>query len=174
MTTVEFNKKFNKLEDQLFAFAMKLTRNKENAKDLMQETAMRAYGNRHRFQEGTYFKSWITTIMYNSFVNHYRKQRTRNKVESPIEKCMHAVGQKAVTNTGDSRIMMKELDKMVNSLNDGYRKPFEMFFEGYHYDEISAEMNIPMGTVKSRIFYARKQLKEMVVNRYGTPNVRRA
>ncbi len=174
MTTVEFNQNFSQLEDQLFAFAMKLTRNRENAKDLVQETAMRAYGNRNSFQEGTYFKSWITTIMYNSFINHYRKQRTRNKVETPFVKCMNAIRNKSVHNTGDSRIMMKELGKMLENLTVDYRKPFKMFFEGYHYDEISEAMNIPIGTVKSRIFYARKQLKNMVVNRYGTANVRRA
>ena len=70
MTTTEFNNHVNKIESLLFGFAMRLTRNKENARDLMQETLMRCFDKRDRFRPGTNFKSWMTTVMYNSYINH--------------------------------------------------------------------------------------------------------
>lgn len=172
MSALEFNASFSKLHDLLFAFAMKLTRNKEDAKDLMQETAMLAYANIHRFEPGTHFKSWVSTIMRNSFINNYRKMKTRNKVEKPIEDYLYAVENKAVSNQASSMIMQKELTIILDNLANEYKVPFLMFFQGYHYDEISEHMNLPIGTVKSRIFYARKQLKDMIEKRYKTPELR--
>jgi len=167
MTPQQFNTKINKLQSLLFGFAMKLTSDKENAKDLMQETLMRCYDKRDRFQEGTHFKSWVTTVMYNSYINHYRKRKTKRKVIKPVENFNLVVENKCVDGDAYSIIMMKELKKMVTSLSDDYKIPFEMHVKGYQYDEISEKMDIPVGTVKSRIFYARKKLKAMVTNIYG-------
>lgn len=166
MTAIEFKFKFQELEDLLFGFAMKLTRNREDAKDLMQETAMRAYGNIKRFRTGTNFKAWVSTIMHHSFINHYRKRKTRNQVEAPIEDCMYAVRSKTIKANAFSSIMMKELMKMIDQLSDDYRKPFMMHYRGFQYKEIAEQLEVPIGTVKSRIFYARKNLKEMILKHY--------
>jgi len=166
MTTSEFNENVNKIESLLFGFAMKLTRNKDNAQDLMQETLMRCFDKRDRFQKGTNFKSWSTTVMYNSFINHYRKRKTRNKVIKPVEDFNIMVENKSMEGNALSMIMMKELTAMIGNLPSDYKIPFKMFVEGYQYDEISEKLNIPMGTVKSRIFYARKKLKNMVKVKY--------
>ncbi|MEM6321943.1 MAG: sigma-70 family RNA polymerase sigma factor [Bacteroidota bacterium] len=174
MTTTEFNDRYQALENLLFAFAMKLTKNRVNAQDLMQETLCRAYKNRNRFKEGTNFKAWITTIMRNNFINDYRKQRTRNKVEAPIEDCGYFVENKSVDGNTNSIMMMKELNGMVNNLSDNLRIPFTMFFDGYHYDEIATQLNVPIGTIKSRIFFARKKLRAMIKSNYGTIHLRRA
>ena len=174
MTALQFNNQLEKIEDLLFGFAMKLTRNRDNAKDLMQETLMRSFDKRDRFKNGTNFKAWMTTIMYNSYVNHYRKRKTRNRVETPIEDCGLAISNKPAVERVQSVIMLDELKKMINALSDDYKTPFLMFFRGYHYDEIAETMDIPMGTVKSRIFYARKKLQEAVSIRYGTENPLRA
>lgn len=107
MNALEFNTSFAKVHDLLFSFAMKLTRNKEDAKDLMQETTMLAFANLHRFEPGTHFKSWVSTIMRNSFINHYRKMKTRNKVEQPIEDFLYAVENKMVTDTAYSMMTQK-------------------------------------------------------------------
>lgn len=168
MTNAAFKNNLAKIESLLFGFAMKLTHNKENAKDLMQETLLRSFNNKDRFTEGTNFKAWMTTIMYNSFVNNYRKKKTRNKVVKPVEDFSYLIASKSVEGNGDSVIMVKELKKMVNNLSDNYKVPFEMMCEGYQYDEIAEKTNLPMGTVKSRIFYARKKLQIMVNNRYGS------
>lgn len=174
MTTLEFNSLYQPLEDLLFAFAMKLTRDKVDASDLMQETLCRAYKNKDRFREGTNFKAWITTIMRNNFINDFRKMKTRNRVEAPIEDYAYFVENKAIDGDAGSIIMMKELRNMVNSLSTDFQKPFDMFNDGYHYDEIAQAMNIPIGTVKSRIFFARKKLRGMVEAQYGTISLRRA
>ena len=174
MTTTEFNNRYQPITGLLFAFAMKLTRNRVNAEDLMQETLCRAYKNRKRFQMGTNFKSWITTIMRNNFINDYRKQKTRNSVESPIEGFGYFIENKSVEGNANSIIMMKELTSLVDGLSNDFKQPFVMFKDGYHYDEIAEAMNIPIGTVKSRIFFARKKLKGMIKQQYGTTLFRRA
>ncbi|MEM1119160.1 MAG: sigma-70 family RNA polymerase sigma factor [Bacteroidota bacterium] len=174
MTTLEFNALYQPLEDLLFAFAMKLCRDRVDAQDLMQETLCRAYKNKDRFTMGTNFKSWITTIMRNNYINEYRKRKTRNRVEAPVEDYGYMVENKPATGSAGAIIMLKELNGMVNSLSEDFKKPFTMFNDGFHYDEIATEMNIPIGTVKSRIFFARKKLKGMIHAQYGTTNLRRA
>ncbi len=174
MTSSAFNAQYQPLEDLLFAFAMKLTRDTVNAQDLMQETLCRAYKAKDRFKEGTNFKAWITTIMRNNYINEFRKLKTRNRVEAPVEDYGYMVENKGSQGDAGSLIMMKELTGMVDSLSEDFQKPFVMFMDGYHYDEIAAEMNIPMGTVKSRIFFARKKLKSMVQAQYGSLHALRA
>lgn len=167
MTVTEFNTRFDNLESLLFGFAMKLTKNRDRSRDLMQETTLRAFKNKDRFREGTNFKAWITTIMRNSFINEYRKQRTRNKAEQPVEDILHLANEAVVGEEASSSIMMKELSSIVAELSDTYRVPFTMFYNGYQYSEIATQMGLPIGTVKSRIFFARKELKAAVTDKYG-------
>lgn len=167
MTPLEFNQQYDSLYDLLFAFAMKLTRNVEDAKDLMQETVTNAYANRHRFEVGTNFKAWITTIMRNAFINEYRKRRTRNKVEEPIENVMYMVENKPSMDETDRIVQMKDLGKILDSLNIEHRLPFLMFFRGYQYNEIAEHFDLPIGTVKSRIYFAREKLKNMIQRNYA-------
>jgi RNA polymerase sigma-70 factor (ECF subfamily) len=167
MTVTEFNSKYETIENLLIGFAMKLTKNRNRANDLMQETVMRAYKNRDRFRDGTNFKAWVTTIMRNSFINDYRKQKTRNRVEQPVEDVINLASSAIKKEEASSNIMMEELNTIVDSLSDTYRVPFMMFYEGFSYLEIAEKMNLPIGTVKSRIFFARKQLKAKVEARYG-------
>lgn len=168
MTVNEFNTRFAELEDLLFGFAMKLTKNRDASKDLMQETVMRAFNNKDRFQNGTNFKAWVTTIMRNSFINDYRRQRTRNRAEAPVEDLLHIANDAVVKESATSSIMMQELEKILAALSDTYRIPFSMFYRGYSYIEIGENLNLPIGTVKSRIFFARKQLQAAVTERFGS------
>ncbi|MEM6316954.1 MAG: sigma-70 family RNA polymerase sigma factor [Bacteroidota bacterium] len=174
MTTEEFNERYQPLKTLLYAFAVKLTKNRANADDLVQETLCRAYKNRDRFKAGTNFKAWITTIMRNSFINDFRKQKARNKVEAPIEDYSYFIENKSVGDNANSLIMMKELTNIINALSDDFKIPFNMFTDGYHYHEIAASMGIPIGTVKSRIFFARKKLRSVIKSRYGITNLTRA
>jgi len=167
MTVTEFNTRFENLENLLFGFAMKLTKNRDRSKDLMQDTLMRAFRNKDRFRPGTNFKAWVTTIILNSFINEYRKQRTRNRVEQPVEDIRSLSNTTMTSEKATSAVTMKELSKIVNSLSDIYRIPFKMFYEGYSYLEIAAELDLPIGTVKSRIFFARKELKKAITAEYA-------
>lgn len=175
MTTLKFNHNLAQIQSLLFAFAMKLTNNnREDANDLYQETVMRAFASKERFEEGTNFKAWVTTIMRNCYINEYRKRRTRNQMEQPLEDSQEVAVRQAVRNDAGTIIMMKELHVMLNNMDDAHRIPFEMFFNGYEYQEISEQLDLPMGTVKSRIFFARKKMKDMIQGSYGMEYFRRA
>ncbi|GAB5551692.1 MAG: RNA polymerase sigma factor [Saprospiraceae bacterium] len=167
MSTFDFQTKFSTLENLLFAFAMKLTRNQDRAKDLMQETAFRAFRHRSKFRPGTNFKAWVTTIMRNTFINNYRRKKTRNQVEAPIEEYAFALESKTIQNGASNRLMMQELMDMLDTLSDLYKVPFLMHHKGFQYMEIAEQLDIPIGTVKSRIFFARRKMKEMIYANYG-------
>jgi RNA polymerase sigma-70 factor (ECF subfamily) len=160
MTKLEFNKKFSTHREKLYGFALKLTRSTNDANDLMQETAFRAFKNRDRFRAGTNFKAWVSTIMRNTFINNYRKKKTRNRTEKPIEDNWEALKKKAVSNKAESNLSVREIQNTIDQLDDPFRQPFMMFFEGYQYKEIAEKMDLKIGTVKSRIFFARKKIKQ--------------
>lgn len=167
MTAIEFNCQFNSLQHKLLPFAYKLTNNLEDAKDLIQETAMRAFNNKEKFESGTNFRAWMTTIMRNTFINIYRKKKNRATSSEPSDSYVFVNENHAVDNSAHSNMMMVELDGIMHSLDNIYRKPFLLFFEGYKYEEIAEDMNLPIGTVKSRIFFARQKLMETINRSYG-------
>ena len=167
MSTIEFNCHFDNLQHKLLPFAYRLTNNLEDAKDLIQETAMRAYNNKEKFEVGTNFRAWVTTIMRNTFINIYRKKKNRATSSEPTDSYVFVNEQNAVDNSAHSNIMMMELLNILNGLDHIYRKPFLLFFEGYKYDEIAESMNLPIGTVKSRIFFARQKLMESINLHYA-------
>ncbi|MCB0662820.1 MAG: sigma-70 family RNA polymerase sigma factor [Saprospiraceae bacterium] len=166
MSTVDFKARFLEEEKILFGLAMKITRNVEDAKDLLQETAIRAFKNRHKFQVGTNFKAWMATIMKNVFINGYRKKKRRPSFDLPVEDLFVVNDRTVIRNAAPSNLMMEELQSNLDSLPADYRKPFTMYFEGYRYEEISDAMDIPLGTVKSRIYYARQRLRDQVRGEY--------
>ncbi len=168
MSTIEFTQNFINLESPLRSFAYKLTKNEEDAHDLYQETALRAVSNREKFNPGTNLKAWLFTIMKNIFINNYRKKVKKNTLIDSTENMYFLnSGSVVISNDAGSNILMKELSRMIESLEDGIRIPFIMHFEGFKYQEIAEELDLPLGTVKSRIFFARKSLKEQIKEHYG-------
>ncbi len=174
MTSTEFNNNYKEIEDLLFGFAMKLTKNKEDAKDLMQETFCRAFKHKDRFSGGTNFKAWMTTIMRNNYINDYRRQKTRSQIMAPVEDFTYFIENQSDSTDGDSVILMKELNGMIGDLSEDLQQAFKMFINGYHYDEIAEKANVPMGTVKSRIFFARKKLRARIRANYDMASLNRA
>lgn len=168
MTPMEFNTKLNTLTTLLHSFAYNLTKNVEDAKDLYQETAYRALFNRDKFQPDTNFKAWMFTIMKNIFINNYRKKVKSNTILDTTDNQYYLnSGSHSTANAAEGGIMLKELNVMVSSLDDSIRVPFLMHFEGFKYQEIADELELPLGTVKSRIFFARKELKDKIMSNYG-------
>ena len=167
MTAIEFNCHFSSLQKKLLPFAYKLTNNLEDAKDLIQETALRAFNNKDKFETGTNFRAWVTTIMRNTFINIYRKKKNRATSSEPTDSYIFVNENHAVDNSAHSNMTMVELDGIMRTLDNIYRKPFQLFFEGYKYEEIAEDMNLPIGTVKSRIFFARQKLMETINFSYG-------
>jgi RNA polymerase sigma-70 factor (ECF subfamily) len=167
MTNQEFTQEINKLERLLFSFALRLTSNRADAEDLMQETSLRAYRHKEKFAKGTNFKSWVSTIMRNAYINRYRKMKTRRHINNSIENYSYALeNTNTVPNQGEHDLRLQELKKMLNSVGDLYSVPFLMFHRGYEYKEIAEKLNIPIGTVKSRIFLARQRMKKMIGQRH--------
>ncbi|GJM31769.1 MAG: RNA polymerase sigma factor [Saprospiraceae bacterium] len=171
MSQLEFYSRFEQMSALLNAFAYNLTKNLEDAKDLFQETAYRALTNRDKFRVGTNFKAWTFTIMKNIFINNYRKKVRSNTIMDATDNLYYInSGKVEISNGAESKIMMKELTGMIEQLEDGTRIPFLMHYRGFKYQEIADEMELPLGTVKSRIFFARRELKQRIGNYYGKKN----
>lgn len=167
MTAIDFYNNFDKMTPVLNSFAYNLTKSMEDAKDLYQETAFRAMTNKDKFRPGTNFKAWLFTIMKNIFINNYRKKMKANTVMDSTDNNYYLnSGKQTIRNGGESNIMMKELWRMIENLEDGIKIPFVMHYEGFKYQEIADQMELPLGTVKSRIFFARKELKNVINRKY--------
>jgi RNA polymerase sigma factor (sigma-70 family) len=163
MSTLEFNHLVTMNSNQLRGFAFNYTKNWDDAEDLIQDTLYKALRYKDYFQEGTNFKGWLFTIMRNIFINGYKRKKLQQNL---LEESAHNVminGSKLKEDTITSSLNHQEILKAIETLSDDYKKPFQMFVDGFHYDEIAAEMGIPMGTVKSRIFHARQKLSKMLV-----------
>jgi len=168
MSTIEFNSNLNKLTNMLQAFAYNLTKNSDDAKDLYQETSMRALINRDKFRPGTNFKAWMFTIMKNIFINNYRKKvKSKTIIDSTDNMFYINSGANSITNSASSNIVMDELMAMMDEIEENLRVPFMMHYQGYKYQEIADALELPLGTVKSRIFFARKEMKTLIQARYG-------
>ncbi len=169
MSSIEFHTRFHNLTNVLQAFAYNLTKNAEDAKDLYQETAYRAITNQEKFNPGTNFKAWLFTIMKNIFINNYRKRAKANTIMDSTDNLYYLnSGRDEIQNNAESMILIEELTGMIEKLEDGIRIPFLMHFQGFKYQEIADYLDLPLGTVKSRIFFARKALKDQIAASYGS------
>lgn len=164
MSTIEFNQLLVTNADFLKPFAITLTRDNEAAKDLFQETLYRAISNKDKYNVGTNIKAWLYTIMRNIFINNYRRKAKQNTIfdYTPNDYLIDN-GQAAVTvNNAESTLRLKEIQEAVHNLPELFRNPFLLYFDGYKYHEISEMLFEPLGTIKSRIHFARKLLKEQI------------
>lgn len=163
MNHKEFSTEFDKWTSYLKGFAYNLTRDKHLAEDLYQDTAVAVFRNQDKFATGTNMKSWVGVIMRNLFINGYRRKKRRNLIfDNSPENYLINSSENKVHNEGEGNILMTEMLSLVNDLPDGLKIPFLMTYEGYKYEEIAQKMEMPIGTIKSRIFQARKVLKEQV------------
>ncbi len=146
--------------DFLKPFAFTLTKDNETAKDLTQETLYRALANKEKYHVGTNIKAWMYTIMRNIFINDYRKKSRQSVVfDGTPNDFLLDHNQGAVSNLAESGIKQKEIKLAIHQLPDIFKYPFVLYFEGYKYNEIAEYLHEPLGTVKSRIHFARKLLK---------------
>lgn len=149
------------LKGNLLNFAYQLTSNKEQAEDLLQDTALKALDNEEKYVDNVNFKGWIFTIMRNIFINNYRQKVRQSTVIDQTEDLFHLnVCQESGLETPEGTVAVKEITIIINSFPEEFRVPFNMFVAGYKYNEIAERLNLPLGTIKSRIFCARKKLRE--------------
>jgi RNA polymerase sigma-70 factor (ECF subfamily) len=163
MSTIEFNQLLVINAEFLKPFAVTLTRDNDTAQDLYQETLYRALANKEKYNVGTNIKAWLYTIMRNIFINNYRRKAKQNTIidSTPNEYFLNQ-NQPAVANGAEAAIKLKEIQKAVQQLPEIFRNPFLLYFDGYKYHEIAHVLNEPLGTIKSRIHFARKLLKEQI------------
>jgi RNA polymerase sigma-70 factor (ECF subfamily) len=159
MEASSFEKQLLSHQDSLLRFALRLTTNRDDAEDLLQETTLKAINNKS--ETNVNLKGWLFTIMRNLFINDYRKAAVRNTtVDNTQGSYLLNMPQDSGFATPDGSYTLKEINQAIRSFKDDHRIPFSMHVSGYKYKEIAKEMNLPIGTVKSRIFFARKQLSE--------------
>ena len=155
-----FESKLLSLQGNLLNFAYMLTSNRDDAYDLLQDTTLKALDNEDKYVDNTNFKGWVFTIMRNIFINNYRKVVRSATVVDTTEDLYHLnLSQESGLETPEGSFAENEITSAIQNLTDEYRVPFSMYVAGYKYNEISEKMNLPLGTVKSRIFFARKQLQ---------------
>jgi len=155
-----FQKHLLSIQSNLLSFAYQLTSNRDEAHDLLQDTTLKALDNEEKFVENTNFKGWIFTIMRNIFINNYRQTVRKATILDTTEDLYHLnVSQESGFNTPDGSYAVKEINETIRQFSDEYRIPFSMHMAGYKYSEIAEKMGLPLGTVKSRIFFARQRLQ---------------
>jgi RNA polymerase sigma factor (sigma-70 family) len=163
MSTIEFDSLLSSNSDFLKPFAFNLTKDNESAKDLYQETLYKALVNQDKYNAGTNIKAWLFTIMRNIFINNYRRASKQKTIfDNTPNDFLLDNKQTAITNTAESAMRVKEMNKAVNDLPEIFKTPFILYFDGYKYHEISEALHEPLGTIKSRIHFARKLLKEQI------------
>ena len=159
MSTIEFNNLLTSHREFLRGFAFSFTKDSEDADDLIQDTFLKALRYKNNFKEGTNIKGWLFTIMRNIFINNYKRKKFQNTITDTTDTNYFInASQDYSFDSVTTQINEKDIRSAITSLNKEFRVPFTMFVEGYHYDEIADTLGIPMGTVKSRIFHARKKL----------------
>lgn len=163
MSTFEFNQLLLSNTEFLKPFAITLTRDNEAAKDLIQETLYRALANKEKYNVGTNIKAWLYTIMRNIFINNYRRKSKQSTIfDSTPNEYLLNLNQTAVSNEAIAGINLKEVQKAIYHLPEIFRNPFLLYFDGFKYHEIADMLGEPLGTIKSRIHFARKLLKTQI------------
>ena len=160
MTATEFQSQLIKLKESLMRFAFSLTSDKDDAKDLVQETFLRALKYSNQYAEESNFKAWTSTIMKNTFINNYRQSIRQNLYRDETKGLILINQTKSISpDDPDTIYSTKEIYQNIEQLEERFRIPFKMYINGFKYSEIADELNLNIGTVKSRIFSSRKKLK---------------
>ena len=163
MNSLKFQDRLLGLQDNLLNFAYMLTANREEAKDLLQDTTLKALDNEDKYIDNVNFKGWVFTIMRNIFINNYRRVVRNQTIIDQTEDLYHLnLPQDSGFASPEGSFTVKEITTAINSFSEEYRIPCSMHVAGYKYHEIAEKMDLPLGTVKSRIFFARQRLQEML------------
>lgn len=161
MESTTFQTRLMSLQANMLNFAYMLTSNRDDAYDLLQDTMLKVLDNRDKYTENTNFKGWVFTIMRNIFINNYRRNVRSATIVDTTDNLYHLnLSQESRFESPEETYGAAEITDAINEFADEYRIPFSMHVAGYKYNEIAEHMHLPLGTVKSRIFFARKKLQE--------------
>lgn len=163
MNALQFQKKLLSMQENMMNFALMLTSNRDDAQDLMQDTTLKVLDNQEKFVDNINFKGWVLTVMCNIFINNYHKiVRTQTVVDQGVDLYNLDVVNDSGFDSPDGSCQIQEITAAINKLNNELKIPFSMFLSGYKYNEIADKLNVPLGTVKSRIFFARQELQKVL------------
>ena len=165
MANTKFEQELVNIQPNLYNFAYMLTSNREDANDLVQDTTLKVLSSEDKYVDNINFRGWVMTIMRNIFINQYRKM-TRNAtvVDRSANLYQLNLPQDSGFETPEGTITVIEINNVLNRFSDDYRIPFKMHLAGYKYSEIAVHTNLPLSTVKSRIFFARKRLQTLLAD----------
>lgn len=161
MGTANFQSRLMSLQANMLNFAYMLTSNRDDALDLLQDTTLKVLDSRDKYVENTNFKGWVFTIMRNIFINNYRRVVRSATVIDKTEDCYHLnLSQDSGLESPECSFAAGEISDAIKAFPEKYRVPFSMHVAGYKYNEIAEKMDLPLGTIKSRIFFARRELQK--------------
>ena len=148
------------MQDYMKNFARSLTKDEADAEDLTQDTTLRVLNNYDKFVDNVNFKGWVLKIMRNIFINNYHKLvRTQELIDYNVDAYNVPLMSDGGENTPEGSMDIKEITEAISALQPTLKEPFSMYISGYKYSEIAETLGIPLGTVKSRIFFARQELQ---------------
>ena len=160
MDKIQFQQRLLGLQEHMMSFAIKLTANRDDALDLIQDITLKVLDNQEKFVDNVNFAGWVMTVMRNIFINNYHKiVRVQTMVDQNADLYNLNIINDSISGSPDKVYQMQEITKAIAELNDDIKIPFTLFLNGYKYHEIAQKLNIPLGTIKSRIFFARKELQ---------------
>ena len=160
MSNTSFRSRLISLQTNLLNFAIVLTSNKDDAYDLLQDTTLKALDNEEKYTDNTNFKGWVFTIMRNIFINKYRRMmRAATIIDTSDDLYQLNLPQNSGFDSPESSFAVNEIMGAIQAFPTEYRVPFSMHLAGFRYSEIAEKMHLPLGTIKSRIFYARQNLR---------------
>ncbi|KGN76270.1 RNA polymerase sigma70 [Porphyromonas macacae] len=163
MNASQFQKDLLGMQDYMRNFALSLTADITDAEDLVQDTSLKVLSNRDKFIDNVNFKGWVLTIMRNIFINNYHKiVRSQSIIDAGTDLYNVPILNEGGHTTPEGSMDIKEITAAIESLSDTLKEPFSMYISGYKYNEIAEALDIPLGTVKSRIFFARRELQEQL------------
>jgi RNA polymerase sigma factor (sigma-70 family) len=161
MKASQFDQQIATLRPALRGFSHHFTRDREESLDLVQDTLLKALTYRNNFRADINLKGWLFTIMRNTYINSYRKtKRERTLKDNTKELHYLNVEDTHTFNRPAESLEFKEMWRSVNAVKNELLIPFKMHTTGYKYHEIAEYLKVPIGTVKNRIFHARKEIQK--------------
>ena len=162
MNKLQFQQRLLGLQDHMMNFALKLTANRDDALDLLQDTTLKILDSQEKFIDNINFTGWVMTIMRNLFINNYHKVvRLQTMVDQNTDLYNLDLINDSISGSPDKAYQIQEISQAIAELNEDVKIPFSLFLNGYKYHEIAEKkMKLPLGTIKSRIFFARKELQQ--------------
>lgn len=157
MSITEFNSMVLNHSEGLKPFAISLTRDHEEAKDLCQQTLYKAFAYREKYEQGTNIKAWLFTIMRNIFINDYRRNARKRIVFDTVK-----YSQTGYADSSDINLRLREIETAIHKLPSIFKAACLLYLQGYKYHEIALALNEPLGTIKSRIHFAKKVLQKQL------------